>query len=210
MGWMRILVIFTLLFLVLSSNVSAQESTPEASSLRPIGQGGNDIGASTIYPGSIFYPLKAVREMLELKLALVPKTKAVRYMEFATRRLREAKSLVGTAKEELIQSNMERYWYAYQKVVKFQPRDEELTILLNNNLTIHLEVIEGIYYQLTNAKAQTGVRTLVNRIVQSNDLKPETRIGGCLFLQKEASSSALNEVEQEVYKLRAQKCFKLL
>ncbi len=54
----------------------------------------NDIGFSKITPDSPIYFLKALRENFELKLALTPHVKLVRQLEFATRRLREAKTLV--------------------------------------------------------------------------------------------------------------------
>ena len=86
------------------------ESSLSASMSAEILPTGNDIGISKITPASFFYFLKTIRENLEMKMALTPHVKQIRLLEFATRRLREAKSLIGI-KEDLISPTLERYWF---------------------------------------------------------------------------------------------------
>lgn len=107
---MRILLTL-IVFILISffSPVFAQEASFSATYSAQMAPTGNDIGVSKITPASFFYFLKTVRENLEMKLALTPHVKLIRQLEFATRRLRETKSLVG-GREDLIQPTMERYW----------------------------------------------------------------------------------------------------
>lgn len=157
----------------------------------------NDIGISKITPDSIFYFLKTVREDVELRLAFTPHVKLVRQLEFATRRLRETKSLVGTH-EDLVQPTMERYWYHLSKV----------PVVDSATLITHLKVLQNLYGRLTNTQAKLSIRSTINKISNRLDLPTFAKIQICSFLQKEATSSALNQTEKAIFWERARDCFK--
>src|SRR3989344_5655222 len=70
----------------------------------------DDIGQSKIHPAHPLYFLKTIRENLEMRLVSTHRVKLIRQMEFATRRLREVKSLIGNSHEDLIEPTLERYW----------------------------------------------------------------------------------------------------
>lgn len=166
---------------------------------------GNDIGASRISPASVVYFLKTVRENLEMKLAFTPHVKLIRQLEFATRRLREVKSLVA-GREDLIQPTLERYWSHISALPDKDLSDEEVATRIKESLTVHLEVLEQIYHKVTNKSAKMALRAAVNRIVQRMDLSVSSRISACRFLEREATSIALTEVEKEILIQRAKDC----
>ncbi len=169
-----------------------------------------NIGFARIDPSSPIYFLKTIRESIELKLAGTPQTKIIRQMEFATRRLREAKSLVGSLQEELIQATLERYWHSINQVLSVSPKEKELSALTNHVVWIHLKELLKLYPKLENKNAKMGVRATINRLMQNSDLDGEERKLGCSFLLSESSSSALNQSEQVIYKERAEACFRVL
>lgn len=157
----------------------------------------NDIGVSRITPDSIFYFLKTVREDIEMRLALTPHVKLVRQLEFATRRLRETKGLVASH-EDLIAPTLERYWFHLSR----------LPVVDSAILTTHLKVLQNLYERLTNTQAKLSVRSTVNKISKRLDLPTFAKIPVCLFLQKEATSSALTQSEKAILLERAGDCFK--
>lgn len=165
-----------------------------------------DIGSSRIYPASPFYFLKTIRENIELKFAATPRVKLIRQLEFATRRLREVKSLVGNKSEDLIVPTMERYWYHVQSLPDKDLKDKELVARIKESLSIHLQVLQTVYSQLSNPRAKMAIRATINRLVGRADLPHSARLQACIFLTKEASSSALNETEKAVFLERALKC----
>lgn len=166
-----------------------------------------NVGIAKIDPSSPIFFLKTLREELELKFALPPRTKILRHLEFATRRLRESKALVGSQNEDLIQASLERYGVSFNKVLTFRPRDEGLTLLINHVIGVHVLEFEGMYKQLKSPKAKIALRSQVYYLIQNSDVSPPTRIFGCSFLLKESSSSALTQTEQVILKMRADKCF---
>lgn len=204
-----ILALFVLITLSLIGNniVFAQEASLSASYSAQILPTGNEIGVSKITPASAFYFLKTIRENLEMKLALTPHVKLVRQLEFATRRLRESKSLVGNH-EELIQPTLERYWSYLTSLPDKDLPDEEVLIRIKQSLTIHLEVLQSIYNKLTNPKAKLAVRSMIYRITKRADLPPLAKIPACYFLQKESTKSAIVESERAILTKRAEDCFK--
>ena len=184
--------LFTAVFLSSCGNVFALEE---------------NVGVAKIDPSSPSYFLKTIREGIELKFAATVKTKLIRHLEFATRRLREAKSLVGGKNEELIQAGMERYWSSLTQVLSYEAKDEELTILSNHVSAIHLKELMLLYSKLSNPKAKLGVRSIIHRLLQDSEIKGGLRDSGCNFLLSESSSSALTQSESVIYKERALKCF---
>lgn len=184
--------LFTTVFLSSCGNVFALEE---------------NVGLAKIDPSSPIFFLKTIREGIELKFATTTKTKLIRQLEFATRRLREAKSLAGGKNEELIQAGMERYWSSLSPVLLYEAKDEELLILSNHVSAVHLKELMFLYSKLKNSKARLGVRSIVHRLLQDSDISGGLRIAGCDFLLHESSSSALTQSEQAIYKERALKCF---
>ncbi len=161
----------------------------------------DDIGQSSIAPDSPFYFLKAIREALETKLAITDQVKEYRQIEFATRRLREIKTLISDNHQELIQASVERYWFYIDKLP-----DSSNVI---QAITLHLRIFEEIYKDLENPKAKMAIRLIINKLSKKAEIPVAVRIGACKFLAKEASSSALNQVEKAILSERADKCFKL-
>lgn len=190
-----VLAITSLLFFVLFSSCNAVYALEE------------NVGFARISPSSPIYFLKTIREDLELKFAGTTRTKIIRQMEFATRRLRESKSLVGTKDEDLIQATLERYWYNLSHVLNFTPKDKELALLTNHVVGVHLKELENMYTQLKSDRAQLSIRSAVNRLMQNSEASGSTRFLGCNFLLKESSSSALTQAERVILKERGDSCF---
>lgn len=202
-----VFVLCLLLTLIFSySNLFAEEASGSAQ-MAPTG---NDIGVSRIAPDSALYFLKTIRENLEMSLAVTPRVKLIRQLEFATRRLREVKSLIPTTHQDLIQPTMERYYSYINSLPQKDLGDEEISTRIKESLTVHLEVLEQIYDQITNKAARMSIRAAINRIVQRVDVTPSGRIRACRFLQQEATSSALMEVEREILLQRVKICISYL
>lgn len=186
------LTLFSLFFLGSCNNVLAQE---------------NNIGYSKIHPASPLYFLKAIRENTEMALAQTQSVKTIRRLEFATRRLREAKTLL-TNSQDLIPPTLERYIAHLNSLTdKHQPNDQFAPIL-KNSLVIHLQTLEQIYDQALNLRAKMAIRSAMNRIIQRADVPTSAKVPVCDFFLKEASSSALNQTEKVVLLQRATSCFK--
>lgn len=168
----------------------------------------NDIGVSKIGPASLFYFLKTVREGLEFKLALTPRVKMFRQLEFATRRLREVKSLIPTGRQDLIAPTLERYWFYINTLQGDNLKDQEVAMRVKEGLVVHLEVLEQTYNQVSNLSARMAFRTMINNISRRSDLPLFAKIPACNFLMKESSSTGLLEVEKEILSERASNCFK--
>lgn len=193
---MRIIVIFTLTaIIILSSCGSAYAQS-------------SDIGKSQIHPAHPFYFLKAVRENIEMHFAQTPNVKMLRQLEFATRRIREVKSLVTKNREDLIPPTMERYWFHMNTVLQYRPREVWLTLLLNYTISTHQNALEELYEKIGDRRAKMSIRTAIFRILDGSDIPAEERVKRCEFLSKEATSSALTEVERAILRSRAEKCFK--
>lgn len=169
-----------------------------------------DVGYSQIHPASPFYFLKGVRESLEMALAQTPRVRMLRQLEYSNRRLRETKSLLREKREDLIQATLERYWYHFNEVLIFRPRDEDLTLTIRHYVDIHLKEFDKIYNQLSSQTAKMAIRANINRLMEKSDVSGEVRVFGCNFLLKESSSSALTEVERMVLGERAESCFEKL
>ena len=170
----------------------------------------NDIGQSQIHPAHPFYFLKTIRENLELKFAGTTRVTFIRRLEFATRRLREVKSLTQIGNFELIIPTLEKYWLQINSLPQKDIEDKEVVKMIQDNLVIHLDVLERVYQKVENVRAKMAIRSAINRLVQRADVPNYAKLPACNFLTKEASSSALNEVERIVLSDRAEDCFKSL
>lgn len=169
----------------------------------------NDIGQSKIHPAHPFYFLKAIRENFEMYFAQTPNVKMIRQLEFATRRLREVKTLIDKNRQDLIEPTLERYWFHMKTVIEYRPREEWLTRLLNYTIATHLNVLELVYEKIDEKRAKMSIRTQIYRILKNSDITGEPRLAGCDYLSKEATSAALTEVEREILKGRLQNCLRL-
>lgn len=170
-----------------------------------------EIGQSKLHPASPLYFLKIIRENLEMKFAGNRKIVMIRRLEFATRRLREVKSLILANKFELIIPALENYWFQINSIPDKELGDQKLIAMIANNLSTHLEILENLYPNLSDVRVKMAIRTAINRLVQRLDMPNSTREHGCNFLAKEATmSSLLNETEKAVLKMRSEKCFKIM
>lgn len=184
----------------------------------------DEIGQSKIYPTHPLYFLKSVREILELKFAPTSGIKAVRYLEFSQRRIREVKALVETRHFEMIAPTLEHYLFNLQKVLGLMDLKNKANAgQLLEIISTHERVLDNLYSQIESEPGKRAVRTTLFKLSEWNrqfqerlDPKFQEMFFGslrqsqskiCNFLQKEASSSALNEVEKAVLSERVQKCY---
>lgn len=168
----------------------------------------NDIGQSIIHPAHPLYFLKTVREGLEMHFAQTPKVKFIRQLEFATRRLREVKSLIPTNRQDLIETTMERYWHQISNLPDKNLQIEGLAKEISDSLVIHIKTLEKVYLQVSNQRAKMAIRSALNRLMSRQDIPSYARIPVCEFFSKEATSSAVVESERAILTERAQNCFK--
>ncbi len=199
---MRILVLTFVILLLFSNPVFAEEASFSAT----LSSTGNDIGVSKITPASPIYFLKTLRENLEMKLALTPHVKKIRQLEFATRRLREVRSLREVNRQDLIQPTLERYLSYLSKLDPQDLSDPEVVTRVKESLAVHLEVLEQIYTKITNKSAKIAIRSIVNRIVERVGVPLYARVPACYFLQKESTASSITEPERVILQERATKC----
>jgi len=181
------------------------------------------IGQSRIHPASALYFLKSVREILELKFAGTTQVKAYRQLEFATRRIREVKSLISVSRQDLIQPTLERYWWHLGELKGIIAlRDEIMVGQVSESVTQYMKALQTVYDQISDEGAKRSVRATVYRLSEWDQWLIEklgsvsetafiqqiaaSKLLGCNFLSQEASSSSLNEVEKGVYLERAERC----
>lgn len=184
-----------------------------------------DIGYSVIHPASPLYFLKSAKEILELKFAKESQEKGLKYLEFAERRIREAKSLINVNRADLIPPVLERYWSNLNKTLGLLNfKDQPFSSQVIEKIKQHIMVLETLQKQTENQKAKIAIRTAVYRLSGwqaklLERLTPEIKAQLsleiaennsliCNFLSKESSSSALNQTEKAVLLARAQKCLK--
>lgn len=165
----------------------------------------NDIGFSKLDPSSPIYFLKVIRENLEMKTAVTERVKLLRYLEFATRRLREARTLIGKD-ISLISPTLEKYSYFLKLLPEKGLTDGEVTTRIKESLIIHIETLEQMYIQLPDLSAKMAVLATLNKIVGRIDIPNYARLPVCNLFSKEATSSALNQTEQFVLSARAKSC----
>lgn len=184
-----------------------------------------DIGYSTIHPASPLYFLKSSKEILELKFAKESQEKGLKYLEFAERRIREAKSLINVNRADLIPPVLERYWSNLNKTLGLLNfKDQPFSSQVIEKIKQHIMVLETLQKQTENQKAKIAIGTVIYRLSGwqaklLERLTPEIKTQLsleiaennsliCNFLSKESSSSALNQTEKAVLLARAQKCLK--
>lgn len=208
-----LILIFTSYFLLLTLPVSVFAQT-------------DIIEKAQITPASPLYFLKSVREVFELKLAQTARVKALRQLEFATRRIKEVNGLTKHPREDLIEPTLERYLSNLQDLdqsVNFS--DEIVAQQIVGAVTQHMVVLQTIYGQVSDLRARMSLRATINRLslreqeyINKLDRlsKPhlvekiaQSKLSACNFLAKESSTSA-SEVEKWVLGSRAKVCFESL
>lgn len=194
-------------------------------SVTPVIAQEDSIGQSRITPASPLYFLKSIREALELRFLGVTDTKATKELEFATRRIREVKGLVKTSHQDLIEPTLVRYLFHLQELKGMVNIRDEVTVeKVTGQVNEHMSALLAVYNQVSDTRARMSIRSTVYRVfLLDQELidkltelsKPHLtdkinryKKQSCTFLAKEASSSALNEVESKVLKDRAVLCFK--
>ena len=145
-----------------------------------------------------------------MSLALTPRVKLIRQLEFSTRRLREVKALISSNRQDLIEPTLERYWFHISKLPDKDVKDEELLARIKESLVVHLQTMAIIYPELSTPNAKMAVRSTLNRLMGRVDIPIFARIPVCDFFENVASSSALNRTEQIILKMRAENCLKVL
>lgn len=186
----------------------------------------NYVGKSIIHPAHPLYFLKAVRENIELKFSANPKQKFIRKIEFLVRRIREVKSLIYYQRQDLIDPTLEKYTTILDEIEGMDTQKRDQVNMAQDEVSNHLLILIKLYPQLEDDRAKISFRRTISKIGEWNiNLSQRLNIGGytdlaekqiklnspaCEFLKKEASSSALNDVERLVFSERAGKCFKSL
>lgn len=182
-----------------------------------------NIGVSRITPASPFYFLKSVREILELKFAKTGQQKAVLQLKFLTSRIKEVNSLAKTSRQDLIEPTLESYLSGLNDLIgTAYLSDENMAAQVSGDIIVHMSALQTINGQVSNPAVQRSIRAAVFRLTQWDERliteltkadQPvfseqimKSRLSGCSFLSKEASSSALNEVERAILSERGQKC----
>lgn len=183
----------------------------------------NYVGQSIIHPAHPLYFLKALREIIETQVSTNPKQKFVRKIEFLERRVREVKSLIHFNRQDLIAPTLEKYSAILDDISGMDTQKRDLVNMAQDEVSNHLLILIKYYPQIEEKRAKISFRSTISKISRWNlTLIDRLNYGGytdlaekqiklnlpaCQFLRKEASSSALNEVEKVVLKMRADKCF---
>lgn len=166
----------------------------------------DSIGKSRISPASPLYFLKSVREILELKFADNLDIKSKFRLEFATRRIREVRSLVGTPGEDLIEPALTRYASHLQELASIANfRDKDLKAEVAEVTTEHMKILQEIYGTVSEQRAKRSIRVAIYKLSERDNILTD-KVSACNFLSKEASNSAIVETERWVLSQRAQKC----
>lgn len=184
--------------------------------------GAVDIGESLIHPASPLYFLKAIREQIELFLAQKSEIKAQRQLEFSQRRLREVNALVKKNRQDLVDSTLERYKFHLSEAQNLSNSSEELTAKIGEATARHLDILQRIYDQVGNPRAKQAIRAAIERneehirklmgklsLVEQQKLIRQTakrQALACLFLEREASGSGINDTERAYLKSKVADC----
>ena len=193
--------------------------------ISPVMAQGDDIGQSQITPASPLYFLKSIREVLELKFAGTTHIRAIRKFEFATRRIREVKGLVKTSRQDLIEPTLYRYLFHLEEFIgTANLKDPDFATGVSKNIIGQMNVLQSVYGHVSDKRALMSIRATINslskldlKLIDKFNLAEKpllaeqiavSRLSACSFLKKEASSSALNEVEKAVFVQRANECLK--
>lgn len=182
------------------------------------------IGQSRINPASPLYFLKSVWEIAQLKFAKTTESKAGLQLKFAAANIEEVNSLVGSSHQDLIQPTLESYFSHLKELSgTFNLSNVKMVAEISKAVNLHMNVLQTIYPQVSQDGARRSIRMSIYRLAEwqgnyaakLSALKEPTeeiissKLSGCSFLTKEASSSALNEVERVVLSERGQKCLVL-
>lgn len=180
---------------------------------------------SQLNPASPFYFLKSASEIFQLKLAKTTGEKAEMELKFADARVKEVKDL-SLIHQELIQPTLERYWSLMGEVIGLLDlKNEDKMSQVHSMISSETNLLIGLYPKVEDAEAKRSLKTTVFRLsgwdnefalrlesVKNFSLARtvlSSKIDACKFLVREASNSALNEVEKSVFKSRGEKCLSI-
>lgn len=163
-----------------------------------------DIGQSRITPASPFYFLKTIREGLELKFAGTSRVRLLRELEFATRRIREVKTLI-PINQDLIAPTLENY-ISHVNNLNNIPQDGDSDVKIIQGLNTHVSVLTQVYDTASNPRAKMAIRSALNKLIQRIEISNTQKLSVCNLFYSEASSSSLNQTEKFVLMERAREC----
>ncbi len=189
----------------------------------PVYGQGSDMGEARINAASPLYFLQSIREILEYKFAKTTDVKAGLELKFANRRLAEVNSLAKSSRQDLIEPTLIAYMADLEQLIGHANiRDEAPARNLSNEIKLHMSFLQNIYGSVSETRARMSIRATINnlslwdlRLIDGlNSSKQsviaqeimDSKLSACTFLAKEASDSALNEVERAVLSERANKC----
>lgn len=157
-------------------------------------------------PDSQFYFLKAAKENIQLSFTSLPREKMYMRLEFANNRLSEARDLIWED-QDLIQPTLERYIAEVNSLPDQYQEKDQLGLKVRDNLAVHVQTLILMSDEAGSIQARAAIRYVISRLSRREDLSLTSRSNICTFLTKEASSSALNDVEKTVLAKRARNCF---
>lgn len=121
-----------------------------------------------ISPSSPLFFLKAVRENIELSLALTKQVRRIRTLEFAGRRLREVNSLIGTPDEPLIESSLLHYRKLTGDLDKLTTSGEDLKVWAAEGEGEHLNTLLDDYPKISDRNAKGSVLATIEVLESHN------------------------------------------
>ncbi len=196
LGYSLIFFLLSTVNCTLNPTFAAAEATPSSQAV--------DIGYSKLTAASPFYFLKTIREDLELKFAGTLHVKLLRELEFATRRIREAKTLI-PVNQDLVAPTLENYGSHLNKLNNI-PQGNDLDVRVREGLNTHIKVLMQLYDRSSNPKAKMAIRAALYKLIQRPEILNTQRQSVCNLFYREASQSSLNQTEKYVLTERAKKC----
>lgn len=218
--WVVAILTFSFALFAPCSTTFAQGDLTEGLTLNDAGA--VDIGESLIHPASPLYFLKALREKIEFTLAGSTDAKAQRQLEFSQRRLREVNALIKKNRQDLVDSTLERYKFHLSEAQNLSNNSEGLTAKVGEATARHLDVLQRVYDQVGNPRAKQAIRAAIERneehirkllqklsLVEQQKLIRQTakrQAMACIFLEREASGSGLNDTERQYLGQKVKDC----
>ncbi|MDP3758398.1 MAG: hypothetical protein Q8Q86_01655, partial [Candidatus Daviesbacteria bacterium] len=123
-----------------------------------------------------------------------------------TIRLREVNTLL-SLRPDLVHPTLERYMGELNRLPDKHQVNDEVGFKIIEAIDTHLKVLRQIYPETASPKVKMALRSVMNRLIQRADAQSSAKLPVCALFSREASSSALNEVEKGVLTDRANKCF---
>ncbi len=189
----------TILALTFTSTTLGIESTPSAET-HP---GAVEVGQALIAPNSSLYPLKKLKEKVELSLTFTTQGKVIRHLEFAQRRLREVNTLLKVQRQDLVSATLADYRFSIEQSLNHSTPDLKVTV--GEALSRHLDVLQRIYDGVGSQQAKKAIlqsiesvqnhhRSLLTTLDPTHQALLQQKIKvrasfACNFLARESTSS---------------------